>query len=840
MKTISASSCGARIDPGRRRAIIKSNDALSAVIQFNHKNDHMLRGEMMMWARRVFFAACTIQLLLAGSVSHAQPNMDLGTTVLVAPVGGPVGKAAAFLSDEVYSRTGIRWYVRDHFDGAARIVLCTADDMPDGVTLPAGLEVPDAAEGFAIGVNGETVLIVGRDARGVLFGAGRLLRALTLRDGEIRLPRDTRMSTSPQHPMRVHQLGYRHTATSYDLWTVDTYEQYVRELAIFGCSGAELIQEQPPGEKDSVLMAEPQWDMNIRLAEMLDDYDLDVFLWYPVPILRDDKERYATELGYRRDFFQAMPRVDHMFVPGGDPGNNHPEVLMPALKGMAEMLHKKFPHAGVFVSNQKMKPEWTEWMFDYIRDEKPDWLAGYVYGPGTKHSIMDAREWLPSEYQIRRYPDITHNLRAQFPVPDWDGYMAQALGREGINPRPGHNQRVHNAFDEYAVGFGTYSDGIHDDLNKMVWSALGWNPDADINEIVLDYGRLFFGEDAGPHAAEGLWMLQENMKGSFRKNENVPKTLAKWREIGEMVTPKVRSGWRYQMYLMRAIFDQLMRERHIAEMKYEEAAYAALAKAPRTGAARAIAAAKKEFARADTDQIEVKLHDEMAQLADDMFNSIGFQFSIKPPYFTRNAERGALLDKRDHPMNDRPWLEAQFDLILAMDSEDKRLERINALVHWEDPGPGGFYDDLGNAEKQPHLDMLSTYEENPSRIDRITPGHYRWMNNMTLEVDNRYRHSWLHHAQSLHGAPLIVRYDGLDPNARYKIKVVEFGRFGAAIDLVVDDVHRIHDGRKPQYPLWPVEYDIPKAATSDGKLKLQWGLVEGRGTQVAEIWLVKE
>ena len=713
-------------------------------------------------------------------------------------------------------------------------------DMPENVELPAGLNVPDAAEGFAIGVKGDSVVIVGRDARGVLFGVGRLLRAMTMRDGQISLPRSTQVSTSPKYPMRVHQLGYRNTATSYDLWTVDTYEQYLRELSVFGCSGAELIQEQPPGAKDSVLMAEPQWDMNIRLAHLLDEYDLDVFVWYPCPILGDDKARYETELGYRERFFSEMPRIDHVFVPGGDPGDNHPEILMPALEGMAEMLHKRFPEAGIFVSNQKMNPERTEWMFNYFREKQPKWLGGYVYGPGTEHSIMDARKWLPEQYQIRRYPDITHNVRAEFPVPHWDSHMAQTLGREGINPRPGHNQYAHNAYDEYASGFGSYSDGIHDDLNKMVWSALAWDPDADINEIVVDYGRLFFGEDIGQEAAEGLWMLQENMQGNFLKNDNVPKTLAKWRSIGEKVSPEVRKSWRYQMYLMRAIFDQYTRERLIAEREYELAAYAALAKAPQIGAAAAIANARQEFAQVDSVHIGVPLRKEMAELADDMFNSIGWQFSIDPPYFTRNPERGALLDLLDVPLNDRPWLEDQFTEIQSMKTEAERLQRIELLVNWDDPGPGGFYDDLGDPERQTHVDMLSTYEENPSCLDRVTEGHYRWVNNETRQVDSRYRWSWLHHCQTFHGAPLIMRYDGLDRNAEYKIKVVEFGRFSSTIDLTADDKFPIHGPMRTKYPIWPIEYDIPKAATEDGKLELKWGLVEGRGTEVAEVWLIKK
>jgi hypothetical protein len=330
------------------------------------------------------------------------------------------------------------------------------------------------------------------------------------------------------------------------------------------------------------------------------------------------------------------------------------------------------------------------------------------------------------------------------------------------------------------------------------------------------------------------------MKGNFLKNDNVPKTLEKWRSIGEKVSPMVRKSWRYQMYLMRAIFDHYTRERGIAEMEYEKAAYAALAKAPQTGAAASIAKARQEFDRVDSVHVGVPLRNEMAELADDMFNSIGWQFSIDSPYFTRNPERGALLDKLDIPLTDRPWLEDQFVEILLMNTEAERLQRIDLLVNWDDPGPGGFYDDLGDPDRQSHVDMLSTFEENPSRIDRVTEGHYRWMNNDTRKVDSGYRWSWLHHCQTLHGAPLIMRYEGLDSNAEYKIRVVEFGRFGSTIDLVADNKYPIHGPMRIEYPIWPIEYDLPKAATEDGKLELKWGLVEGRGTQVAEVWLIKK
>jgi len=37
----------------------------------------------------------------------------------------------------------------------------------------------------------------------------------------------------------------------------------------------------------------------------------------------------------------------------------------------------------------------------------------------------------------------------------------------------------------------------------------------------------------------------------------------------------------------------------------------------------------------------------------------------------------------------------------------------------------------------------------------------------------------------------------------------------------------------------PLEFVIPREATLDGKLTLQWERQTGRGIQIAEVWLIK-
>ena len=86
------------------------------------------------------------------------------------------------------------------------------------------------------------------DDRGVLFGAGYLLRHLHMRRQMLELESSLDVTTAPQMPVRGHQLGYRPKTNAYDAWSVPMWDQYIRELAIFGTNTAELI---PPRSDDA-------------------------------------------------------------------------------------------------------------------------------------------------------------------------------------------------------------------------------------------------------------------------------------------------------------------------------------------------------------------------------------------------------------------------------------------------------------------------------------------------------------------------------------------------------------------------------------------------------------
>lgn len=76
------------------------------------------------------------------------------------------------------------------------------------------------AEGYRVRILEDgaapAVLVIGNDARGVLFGVGRLLRALRMDRQSIQLPDDCSVATAPKYPLRGHQLDYRPKTNAYD------------------------------------------------------------------------------------------------------------------------------------------------------------------------------------------------------------------------------------------------------------------------------------------------------------------------------------------------------------------------------------------------------------------------------------------------------------------------------------------------------------------------------------------------------------------------------------------------------------------------------------------------
>ncbi len=527
---------------------------------------------------------CSVGLLAYAMTSAARGDggpaspgrLVLSRAVVVAPGGASKVEANAvrMLVEDVERRSGVRWEIRDRWpERADAIVIAVGrgsvltERDPRLKSWLAQNPGSPGAEGYRIGIEAADrfVLVAGNDARGVLFGVGRLLRELTTARGRVELPPSFRVATAPRLPVRGHQLGYRPKTNSYDGWDLDQWERYIRDLATFGTNAIELIPPRSDDNADSPHFPRPPLDMMVGMSRLADDYGLDVWVWYPA-IDRDYSDPKSVETAVKEwsDVLSRLPRLDAVFVPGGDPGHTRPRILMPLLEKQAEALGATIRRRRCGCRRRASTASGSTNSWRILRDE-PAWLAGVVFGPQIRVSLAELRSAVPQRYPIRGYPDITHTINCQHPVPDWDLAYALTLDREPINPRPLDQAAIFRMYRDRTVGFISYSEGCNDDVNKFVWSGLGWDPETPVVELLRQYARAFLPDGDVEGFTQGLSALERNWRGPLLTNASVETTLGQFRAMDRAATPRLRQNWRFQQALYRAYYDAYVRDRLIAE-----------------------------------------------------------------------------------------------------------------------------------------------------------------------------------------------------------------------------------------------------------------------------------
>ncbi len=737
--------------------------------------------------------------------------LDLTHAVVTPPpnLTGPESKAIALLLDAVEERTRIRWTTG-----------------PSGTILLKRSANPAPAEGYRLRTTETGVEITGNDARGLLYGIGALLRNLEMRRDSALLPHPLDLSAAPRYRLRGHQLGYRPKTNSYDGWDVAQWERYIRDLAVFGANAIELIPPRSDDASDSPHFPLPPLRMMVEMSRLAAGYGLDCWIWFPA-LDKDytDPKTVEAALAEWGAIFRQLPRVDAVFVPGGDPGHTQPKVLMNLLEKQTANLHQYHPKATMWMSPQGFNRPWMDEFFS-LMDAQPAWLTGVVFGPQVAINLPDLRRRIPRRYPIRFYPDITHSLNAEFAVNDWDVAYANTEEREGINPRPLDMAHIFRVLQPHAdAGFLTYSEGCNDDVNKAVWSALGWNPDADIPALLREYARYFIGPDVADAFAQGLLALEQNWRGPLLTNSGVDVTLAQFQTLERRATMPQRHTWRFQQALYRAYYDAYVRTRLIDETARERRAIQHIA-------AGNLAAAESELTPDPLHTAGAPLRARVFELAEALFQTIHMQLSA-PRYGAIDSGRGGNLDLIDRPLTNAPWILAQLRRI-------KSKDELAPILSWTDPGPGGFYDDLGDPTHRPHLDMGEGFARDPAFFHTVRTG-FGWRENEA----NPWRISWHRHAETLYGNTLTLRYTGLDPHARYRVRFTQAGDPRRRVTrLLANGAIEIHPYRPKDLETKPLEFDIPAEATASGALTLTWQphpdeSGNGRFVQISEVWLVQ-
>lgn len=798
---------------------------------------------------RFLLLTCVAAISLLACAPAGAATGDLidltSATIVVRPDPRPAGERAAsqVLQEELETRLGTRLPISAEWPPAGKVAIVVASGLQPGTTpwsgapaVPQPSGVGPGPEGFQLTVtttDGRTVVwVLGADGRGALFGVGHLLRTLRWTPGASAavprgVPASLDVQSTPAYAIRGHQLGYRQHSNTYDAWDEARYDRYIRDLALFGANSIENIPLQDTRQSPHFPLSREA--MNVAISRICARYDVDYWIWTPADFDLADAPKRAETLATLDALFGRMPRLDAIFVPGGDPGHNAPELVLPYLEDLAARVQRHHPRAKVWLSLQWFSKSQIDWIYTQINGTPRPWLGGLVAGPSSP-PVAETRARLHPRYQLRDYPDITHAVRAQYVVPDWDPAYNFTLGREPINPRPVFYAGIHDRLAPHTDGFISYSDGVNDDVNKAIWSRKAWAPGESARQILIEYARLFFGDGVAERAADGLLALEKNWEGPLATNGSVDGTLAHWQRL-EAEAPALEGNWRWQQALFRAYYDAYTRHRLLRETDIEQRANVALLTARTVGAPQAVARARTVLAEADTPGLHEAWRRRVLDLGAALFASIGMQLDT-PNYKASGTERGAVLDFLAYPLNNRWWLEDEMTRALSLADDAARVGRLETLARWETPGDGSFYDDLGHVGKSPHVRKARLSAANPPELEDGPTPHFTWEDNGR----SRKRLSW----QVSLRWPIALVYEQVDPAASYVVRLNGNGDVRLRINGVsVAPRHASTTLGDPK------EFVVPADATRSRRIVLTFDDIDEsdrnwrQHSRVHEAWLVR-
>ena len=774
-------------------------------------------------------------------------------------------RVADILCEELVLRSGIKAKLSDVPGEGISFLIGTYNNMISSFSekISALSSLPEPGkEGFRLIREDDRVVIAGTDGRGCLYGMAHALRKMELSPFKAAFSDElTSISLTPSYPLRGHQLAYRDKQNTCPGWNIQDFDRYIRDLALFGSNAIEILPPRTDDRLFSPKFCMDPLEMMARLSEVIHGYGMDVWIWYPnMSNNYDGFHIRAAELAEREKVYATVPYIDAVLIPAGDPGDVEPKQLFPICEESTRVLHKYHPKATVWLAPQVFapRPGWHEEFYQEL-SKQPDWLYGMCFAPWMYETLPEFIGRLPEKYRsrIRHYPDITHNSSSQFEVPDWDIPFALLNGRESYNARPRAMKQIHNLHAPHTIGSITYSEGIHDDVNKMVWGDQDFYQSRPVEETLRDYVRLFIDPSLVEELVPLLLSFEDSWVGYACDNKTIDRVYEAFERLENRVPDRVRHNYRFKMAYLRALTDYQAKYRSIYDGALEMKAYEALREAEKIGADRAVQEAWDILNRSFDEPVNEDIIHCMQRLADELYQTPGCRIQLTTTHHQGQSWiRGSFMDMISLPLNDYQFLTEHFRRILRMPVEKGKLAQIRWLLTRHDPGSGGQYVCLGDLDDfNRHVVSQYNWAEDPGflRSPQVNTDPYGLMN--VFHINRRWNGEfpismkWIRRARVIYGTPLVVRFDGLEQDASYILRVaypdtLVYRDIDTLQVKLVANGRLIHEyislcGEVNDNPVF--EYEMPRDTTQTGKLTLiwqKWGTLER--VSVSEVWIVKK
>ena len=184
--------------------------------------------------------------------------------------------------------------------------------------------------------------------------------------------------------------------------------------------------------------------------------------------------------------------------------------------------------------------------------------------------IVDIDFYVPDALYTLGIPVVSFPEISMYGAVPWGGY--------GANPIPKHLQTIIQGNSKYCFGGACYSEGLFEDINKVVCLELFRDPLQNVEDILKEYCAYHFGETHAEDIVAVLLDMEDTLPrmacddaGNSRdypvgpqkdlpiihlKNpDKVSSIRDTWLKIDAALLDAMRNNWRYQILRVRALGD---------------------------------------------------------------------------------------------------------------------------------------------------------------------------------------------------------------------------------------------------------------------------------------------
>lgn len=212
------------------------------------------------------------------------------------------------------------------------------------------------------------------------------------------------------------------------------------------------------------------------------------------------------------------------------------------------------------------------WCYDVLDESDGEW-------EGLAAALAEDRSWVDyimadSHNEFPEYP-LTHGVPGGLPMINFAEISMWGRfpwGAYGANPLPARFQRIWDESKHALSGGLPYSEGIFEDINKVIFARFFWDKQASALESVREYIAYEYSPAVVDGVMEAIACLECTYPRAEWQDEDVERAYALLQQADQQLPVWARTAWRWRILYLRALIDsELIRHENVVTDRCDNA-----------------------------------------------------------------------------------------------------------------------------------------------------------------------------------------------------------------------------------------------------------------------------